>query len=94
MIASAWSRDGRYVYYSADIFAANGKAQGMVLDMDGSKDHKAMAATPSQGNVFGGSFSPDDKWVAYLSDETGRFEVYVTTFPDHVGEMATFNRRG
>ena len=84
-LATAWSRDRRYVYYSGDVFGANGKAQGMVLDMEG-VGHKAMAATQSQGNVFGGSFSPDTKWVAYLSDETGRLEVYVTSFPNHVGK--------
>jgi Tol biopolymer transport system component len=27
-------------------------------------------------------FSPDDRFVAYSSAETGRFEVYVSTFPD------------
>jgi eukaryotic-like serine/threonine-protein kinase len=84
-LANAWSRDRRYVSYSGDVFGANGKAQGMVLDMEG-VGHKAMAATQSQGNVFGGSFSPDTKWVAYLSDETGRLEVYVTSFPNHVGK--------
>jgi Tol biopolymer transport system component len=30
-------------------------------------------------------FSPDGHWVAFVSDETGRFEVYVTRF-DHPGE--------
>jgi Tol biopolymer transport system component len=84
-LATAWSRDRRYVYYSGDVFGASGKAQGMVLDMEG-VSHKAMVATQSQGNVFGGSFSPDTKWVAYLSDETGRLEVYVTSFPNHVGK--------
>jgi len=48
-LATAWSRDRRYVYYSGDVFGANGKAQGMVLDMEGGS-HKAMAATQSQGN--------------------------------------------
>jgi dipeptidyl aminopeptidase/acylaminoacyl peptidase len=28
-----------------------------------------------------GQFSPDGKWVAYTSDETGRNEVYVQSFP-------------
>jgi Tol biopolymer transport system component len=28
------------------------------------------------------SFSPDGKWIAYSSDETGRFEVYVRPFPE------------
>ncbi|MBV9483457.1 MAG: protein kinase [Acidobacteria bacterium] len=84
-LATAWSRDRRFIFYAGDVFGANGKAQGVVLDMEGGS-HKAMVATPSQGNVFGGSFSPDTKWVAYLSDETGRLEVYVTSFPNHLGK--------
>jgi hypothetical protein len=28
-----------------------------------------------------GQFSPDGRWVAYQSNETGRFEVYVRSFP-------------
>ena len=35
---------------------------------------------PARDN--GGPISPDGKWLAYTSDETGRFEVYVQTFPD------------
>ena len=27
-------------------------------------------------------FSPDGKWIAYQSNETGRFEIYVQPFPD------------
>jgi eukaryotic-like serine/threonine-protein kinase len=85
VIASSWSHDGRYVFYGADIFGTTGKVQGMALATE-SEDHKAFAATQSGGNVFAGSFSPDNKWVAYLSDESGRFEVYATTFPAHVGK--------
>jgi Tol biopolymer transport system component len=84
-IASAWSQDRRYLFYGADIFGTTGKTQGMALEMTGIS-HKAITATQSAGNVFSGSFSPDDKWVAYISDETGRFEVYVTTFPAHAGK--------
>jgi eukaryotic-like serine/threonine-protein kinase len=84
-IASAWSHDGRYLFYGADVFAQNGKTQGMALDMS-NKDHRAIVATPSAGNVFAGFFSPDDKWVAYISDESGRFELYATTFPTHAGK--------
>jgi Tol biopolymer transport system component/predicted Ser/Thr protein kinase len=85
VIASSWSHDRRYLFYGADIFGTTGKTQGMALAMDG-VDHKAIAATESAGNVFSGSFSPDDKWLAYVSDESGRFEVYVTTFPAHAGK--------
>jgi eukaryotic-like serine/threonine-protein kinase len=85
VIASSWSHDRRYLFYGADIFGTTGKTQGMALAMGG-VDHKAIAATESAGNVFSGSFSPDDKWIAYVSDESGRFEVYVTTFPAHAGK--------
>jgi hypothetical protein len=34
------------------------------------------------GLIYEGVFSPDSKYVAYSSNETGRAEVYVTTFPD------------
>ncbi len=37
-----------------------------------------VAQTPS--NEFGGRFSPDGKWIAYESDESGRFEIYVQPF--------------
>jgi hypothetical protein len=32
-------------------------------------------------------FSPDGRWVAYSSDETGRDEVYVQRFPDRLGRF-------
>jgi hypothetical protein len=35
----------------------------------------------SPGQVNGPRFSPDGKWLAYSSDETGRSEVYVRPFP-------------
>ena len=34
------------------------------------------------GRELGAQFSPDGKWVAYASDESGRFEAYVHGFPD------------
>jgi eukaryotic-like serine/threonine-protein kinase len=85
VLVSSWSRDRRFIFYGADIFRTTGKVQGTALAL-GSTDHKAFVATPSGGNVFAGSFSPDDKWIAYVSDETGRLEVYATTFPAHVGK--------
>lgn len=31
-------------------------------------------------------FSPDEKWVAYASNESGRYEVYIRSFPDGGGQ--------
>jgi len=40
-----------------------------------------------------GVFSPDDSWVAYESDESGVFEIYLDRFPDH-GERFQVSRDG
>ena len=39
-----------------------------------------------KGNDSWGTISPDGKWVAYLSDESGRPEVYVVPFPSPGGK--------
>jgi eukaryotic-like serine/threonine-protein kinase len=36
--------------------------------------------------VRNGRFSPDSKWVAYSSNESGKWEIYVTSFPDARGK--------
>lgn len=38
--------------------------------------------------------SPDGRWLAYASDETGRTEVYVRPFPDTRGAKYTVSRDG
>ena len=32
-------------------------------------------------NEQGGQFSPDTRWIAYQSDESGQYEIYVQPFP-------------
>lgn len=38
------------------------------------------------GNQTNGMISPDGKWAAYASDESGSWEIYVTTFPGAAGK--------
>jgi len=40
------------------------------------------------------AFSPDCKWVAYNSNETGRDEVYITHFPDAARRYLVSTRGG
>jgi eukaryotic-like serine/threonine-protein kinase len=40
----------------------------------------------TKGNAANGMISPDGKWVAYASDESGDWEIYVTTFPGAAGK--------
>ncbi len=39
-----------------------------------------------KGSEANGQISPDGKWVAYASDESGEWEIYVTSFPGAVGK--------
>ena len=42
---------------------------------------------------FWASFAPDGKWIAYSSDESGRNEVYIESFPDR-GKRTRVSTRG
>jgi hypothetical protein len=44
-------------------------------------DRKPFAIVGSAFEERDGQFSPDGKWIAYRSNESGRFEVYVQAFP-------------
>ena len=45
-------------------------------------------------NAWGGRFSPSGKWVAYVSDESGRPEVYLREFPGPGARIAISNSGG
>jgi len=65
-----WSRDGKWISYKfADV---------MVAPVAGGAKPFPFLATPfHEGDS---RFSPDGKWIAYVSNETGRYEVYVRPF--------------
>jgi eukaryotic-like serine/threonine-protein kinase len=74
---SDWSRDGRYIsYLNIDPVT---KWDIWVLPTFG--DRKPTPYVHSRFNEFGGVFSPDSRWIAYSSDESGKLEVYVQGFP-------------
>ena len=45
-------------------------------------DHTPRPLLNTQFNEDWATFSPDGRWIAYDSDESGRSEVYVTSFPE------------
>ena len=75
----SWSRDGRYVLYTA----ATGKGSVVwALPLQGEgKGGKPIPWIQSAFSVKDARFSPDGRWVAYTSDESGRDEVFVQAFP-------------
>ena len=56
-----------------------------VLSLDGDLTPEPFLATPFSER--GVSFSPDARWVAYVSDESGRDEVYVRPYPGPGGQV-------
>jgi Tol biopolymer transport system component len=52
--------------------------------LDGDGKSTLLVQTP--GSDIGGPVSPDGRWLAYASDETGEYEIYVTSFPNAKGK--------
>jgi len=72
-----WSRDGRFLLY--DTADPKGSVDIWALPLDGAR--KPFEVVKTEFNERMGQFSPDGKWLAYQSDKTGRFEIYVRPFP-------------
>ena len=78
---TSWSADGRFLLYtSSDPKTSNDL---WVLPMIGAHTPSVFLKTPFRESW--GAFSPDGRWVAYHSGETGRDEVYVRPFPPNQG---------
>ena len=74
---SDWSPDGRIVLYLV---------QGddlMAVDIE---TRKIFPVARTSANEGWGEFSPDGRFVAYQSNESGRFEIYLRTFPGTEGK--------
>lgn len=82
-VPQAWSADGHWLLYY-EINPTTGRDL-WALDMT-SPDHppRVVANAPAQEVLA--QFSPDGRWVAYQTDESGRFEVVVQPFPDAGGK--------
>jgi Tol biopolymer transport system component len=78
---SDWSGDGRYVALSR--FGATSWDVSM-LPQFGERKPYDLLATPFRERDA--RFSPDGRWLAYSSNESGRSEVYVTSFPGPGGK--------
>jgi Tol biopolymer transport system component len=70
------SADGRFLVYTES--AARGYDL-VVLSLAGERKAETFLSTPF--NEVQGRFSPNGRWIAYASDESGQFEVYVRSFP-------------
>jgi eukaryotic-like serine/threonine-protein kinase len=56
-----------------------------LVPLDGDRKPKILLGTPF--NEFYPALSPNGRWLAYVSDESGQNEVYVRSFPDLEGKV-------
>ncbi|MGD1068598.1 MAG: protein kinase [Bryobacteraceae bacterium] len=77
---NSWSPDGRFILY----YSLLNNGDLMVLPLTGDRKPFPFLSTPF--NEQQGAFSPDGKWVAYQSNESGRDEIYVRPFPGPGGQ--------
>jgi Tol biopolymer transport system component len=79
---SSWSSDGRYLLYYDRGEETNWDI--WVLPLAGDEEPYPFLMTPFV--EVRSRFSPDDRWVAYQSNESGRSEIYVQEFPGPGGK--------
>ena len=79
-LANSWSLDDRQILCTRQ--GATGDHLEL-LPVAGGEPTRFLA---SRGNANNGQISPDGKWVVYASDESGNWEIYVTSFPDAAGK--------
>jgi eukaryotic-like serine/threonine-protein kinase len=79
-LPNSWSLDNR------QILCTRQTALGEHLELLPTAGGEPTRFLASTGNANNGQISPDGKWVAYASDESGNWEIYVTSFPGAAGK--------
>jgi hypothetical protein len=83
-IVNDWTADGRFLVY-----VSTNRETGKdiwLLPMTGARTPVPFLVTPY--NEIQAQVSPDGRWLAYASDESGSWEVYVQAFPGGGGKRA------
>ncbi|HEY6930166.1 MAG TPA: hypothetical protein VJA66_10855, partial [Thermoanaerobaculia bacterium] len=80
---TSWSPDGKALLVEDQ--TPEGGFDISALSTEG--DRKSVPLVHGSANEEGGQFSPDGHWIAYQSNESGRFEVYVTAYPGPGGRF-------
>ena len=82
---NSWSSDGKFLAVNEANSPLTGTFDIMILPLEGDGEPDYIMA--SNALECCPKFSPDGKWLAYVTDETGKLQVYVRPFPGPEGEV-------
>jgi eukaryotic-like serine/threonine-protein kinase len=80
----SWSADGDLLVYTAAADRAGTQSDLMLVPVQGDRMPRTYLASPATESF--GRVSPDGRWIAYMSNESGRSEVYAAKFPTFSGK--------
>jgi serine/threonine-protein kinase len=78
MVPTDWSRDGRFILYNNSALPAiTHDFPSDVFAIDMARNRKVIPILNTSFYEFNATFSPDGKWLAFLSTESGHAEIYM-----------------
>ncbi|MDP1675263.1 MAG: protein kinase [Bacteroidota bacterium] len=86
-----WSRDGKYVLLRKVNVGLNNSD---IVWFDYSTKKELVPIINTQFDEVEARFSPDGKWISYISNESGDYELYVTPFGKNSGQSWKLSERG
>jgi eukaryotic-like serine/threonine-protein kinase len=99
-VPTDWSRNGRYIAYTSATFSqSENEMRGDVWVIDMDRGHKVVPLISTPFHEANPTFSPDGRWLAFTSNESGRTEVYIQAFvegesPHMAGERHVVSSQG
>ena len=89
--AEDWSRDGKYFAYTRGSWTGN---DNQLWIQPAAANAKPFLLMKGPNYWAQARFSPDARWIAYMSIESGQREVYVTSFPQPAEKWQISQGRG
>ncbi len=89
-----WSPDGRYLLFVGGTGPANVAIYGVDMQSGDKKPFVVVAPESPNANIIELRFSPNGRWIAYTSNESGRLEVYLTRFNGPKGRWQVSTNAG
>jgi Tol biopolymer transport system component len=77
MVLTSTSRDGQWLLF----FSTSEGTSADLWVWSATEEEEPAAFRQTKADEQWGEFSPDGRWVAFVSNESGRYEAYVTAFP-------------